>query len=496
MTKKCLLVLLLLLSISFCNYAQLKENKSEIVNGLNLIYNFKWEEGGNIFRQIINKYPERPAGYHFMSVIYMWHYLSNKDQQTYNNFLAYSDSTLERAQKDVDKAENEENLYLLGSCYNYRAVVFAFKGNYLDAAYASKKAETALSKVVSLNKNNYDACFGLGLYNFAISQIPSGFSWVLKIAGINGSRQSGYNHLKLASEKGLFSRTESIYFFSQILMNDDFDYAGSAGYINKLTEQYPDNIIFRYAKAVLLIKQKNPLKAKDLLLSIYHTPLENFKKTVSFTRFLLGDVYYKLNMYDSASVCYSDFLKNLVDADYSGIAAYRCGICYEMLNNHNEAVKYFKLAKNGNRDLEDDAYAYRKGSTFLKAAITSEEKKQIYAENLLESGDYNSAENMFNALLKLNISSSQKAEIYFYLSEIKWNINNTDESINLAMQVKDLPAGNEEWIKPFALYNAARGYKSKNDFFKVKDLVDEVQSCSGYDYEQTLLKKVDKLNLR
>lgn len=496
MAKKFLLGVFLVLSFSLSNYAQLKENEENIVNGLNLIYNFKWDEGGNIFGQIIKKYPESPVGYHFMSVIYLWHYLSNKDQQTYNNFLAYSDSALERAQKKADAAENEENLYLLGSCYNYRAVVFAFKGNYLDAAYASKKAETFLSKVVTQNKNNYDAYFGLGLYNFAISQIPSGFSWVLKIAGINGSRQSGYNYLKIASEKGLFSRTESIYFFSQILMNDDFDFTASVGYMNKLVEQYPDNIIFRYAKAVLLIKQKNPLKAKELLLSIYSTPLDNFKKTVSFTRFLLGDVYYKLNMYDSAAVYYSEFLKNLVDADYSGIAAYRCGICYEMLNNHNEAVKYFKLAKNGNRDLEDDAYAYRKGSALLKTTIANEEKKQIYAENLLESGDYSGAENMFNSLLKMNISSSQKAEIYFYLSEIKWNKNNTDESINLAMQVKDLPAGSEEWIRPFALYNAARGYKSKNDFFKVKDLVDEVQSCSGYDYEQTLLKKLDKLNLR
>ncbi|MDP4116547.1 MAG: DUF3808 domain-containing protein [Bacteroidota bacterium] len=496
MSKNYLLLLLIFVFSFTIGYPQIKEKKDEIISGLDLIYNFKWTEGNRIFEKIIREQPDEPVGYHFKSVSYLWHYLSNKDLNTYNIFLAYSDSALEKAIKKVDKQETEENFYLLGACYNYRSVVFAFKGNYLDAAYASKKAETYLSKVISLNKTNYDAYFGLGLYNFAISQIPSGFSWVLKIAGINGSKKTGYEYLKLASEKGTFSKAEAIYFYSQILMNDDFDYSTSANYLSKLIKQYPDNIIFRYAQSVLLIKQKNPKAAKDLLLSIYNTPLDNFKKTVSYTKFLLGDVYFKLNMFDSATVYYSAFLSDLVDADYSGIAAYRCGISYEMLNNRTEAVRYFKLTKNGNRDLEDDAYAFRKGSSFLNNPISAEEKKKIYAENLLECGDLNGAENIFNSLLKMEISPAQKAEIYFYLSEIKWNKKSTDESINLALQVKDLNSGKEEWIKPFALYNAARGYKSKNDFFKVKDIVDEVESYSGYDYEQTLTKMLNKLNLR
>lgn len=486
--------LLVLFSYTAC-YSQLYEKKAQILSGLDLIYNFKWDEGKEIFDNIINEQPDEPFGYHFKTTIYLWHFLSNKDVNSFNEFLSLSDSALNLALIKNEFKESEDYLYIIGSIYNYRAAAFAFNSNFLDAAYASKKAESYLSKVVAINKNNFDAYLGLGLYNYAISQVPSGFSWVLKIAGIEGSKKVGYDYLKLASDKGTFSKVDAGYFFSQILMNDEFDYETSINYLNSLSVLYPDNIIFRYAKAVLLIKQKKPQNAKSLLLSIYHTPLSNFKKTVSYTKFLLGDVYYKLNMFDSASVYYSLFLNDLVDADYSGIAAYRCGMSFEMLNNHNEAIKYFRLAKNGNMDLEDDVFANRKASFYLTKPVIPEVKKLVYAENILQSGDFSGAENIFNSLLKLDISNSLKAQIYFNLSEINWYKKNIDESLNFATLSKEIDSGNEEWIKPYALYNAARVFKSKNDFFKVKDILDEAESHSGYDYEQTLIKMLNKLKV-
>ena len=248
---------LLVILFTSLNFAQ-PEIEKNISKALEQSYNFKWEDAEETLNKLIEKYPEDPRGYHYLSGIYLWYYLGSKNKTDYDRFVDYSDTTIDKAEKIIDeKPEDEKTLYILGADYNYRAIVFTNAGNFLDAAWATKKSESYLSHLLSIDSLQYDAYLGLGLYNFAVGHIPSAFNWALSLVGFDGDKETGLKYIKIAAEKGKRSKVEAQYYLSQILSEVMFDYDGSKKYIKSLIKKYPDNLLFNYSLAVLELKQRN-----------------------------------------------------------------------------------------------------------------------------------------------------------------------------------------------------------------------------------------------
>ena len=158
---------------SFSNYLTNKEIQDLVIRGLDKSYNFKWNEAAQIFDQIITKFPDDPRGYHYQSSLSLWYFLSSKDKDEYENFLKYSDLTIEKGDNLIEKEPNNKDLlYIIGANYTYRAIAFSKAEHYLDAAWATKKSESYLNRVVELDSTYYDAYLGLGLYNFASRSNP------------------------------------------------------------------------------------------------------------------------------------------------------------------------------------------------------------------------------------------------------------------------------------------------------------------------------------
>src|SRR3989339_1657003 len=181
----------------------------EIKVGLELCYNFKWNQAEENFSGIIKEHPEKTDGYHFLSGIYLWYYLGNRDKDDFTSFVKYSDKAIEAAQPQLDEKPQSAYLnYLLGSNYMYRAIAFTREENYLDAVWASKKSELYLNTALELDSQFTDSYLGLGLYNFAVGQIPSAFQWALSLAGIKGEKQIGINFIKKVATQGSVAKVE------------------------------------------------------------------------------------------------------------------------------------------------------------------------------------------------------------------------------------------------------------------------------------------------
>jgi len=75
---------------TFFSSAAFPQNVSkDIRTGLELCYNFKWKQAEEIFSTMIKENPENSNGYHFLSGIYLWYYLGNRDKEDFNNFVKY-----------------------------------------------------------------------------------------------------------------------------------------------------------------------------------------------------------------------------------------------------------------------------------------------------------------------------------------------------------------------------------------------------------------------
>lgn len=480
-TNKFYIIITLLFFPSYI-FAQSRIPEKNIIQGLEQSYHFNWEKSEEIFRDIIKKYPDRPEGYHFLSSIYVWFYLSSKDKNDLNIFTDYSDSAINRGVELLE--ENEDNdtiLCLLGSNYSYRAIAFAAAENYLDAVWAGKKSESFLTEVLGINPEKYDAYLGLGLYNFAAGQTPGAFRWVLKLAGMGGDKELGIKYIKLAADKGKYNKIEAQYYYSQIANSED-----AIEYLTELINKYPENILFNYSLASLNIRDRKLDKAKKILRKINNYNNEKFVQVTSFSNFLLGDIFYRKNEFDSAVVCYKKFLQTTPDNDYTGIASYRLGISYEIVGARDSAIMYFSKCENGNMDLDDDIYAKRKGSLYLKRTLSENEISVIKAANMIDSGNYSEAYDSLLQVLKKITSDKLKAEAYLYLSEVAFNLGEYNESLSLASASLKTEASDEKWILPYACYYAARANYYLGDKVAVNYFIDEAEDYSDYDYQNKM----------
>lgn len=467
-------------------FAQRNIDKS-IKKGLELSYQFKWEEAESIFTELIAKNPELPAPYHYYSGIFLWYFLSSSDEADLVNFTKYSDLAIENAKKLlVENPENTNLLYILGANYNYRAIAFAQAENYLDAIWASKKSESFLREVLLQAPDHADACLGLGLYSFSISQVPAAFSWALNLAGIKGSIEEGLSYIRRAASDGEYSKVEAQYYLSQILSGVVFDFDEASQHLTKLSKKYPSNLVFNYSLAVVDIKNKKLASAEKTLLNIVKSDQTKFRKVIAFSNFLLGDVHFKQNDFVKAVNFYQTFLKQTPDRDYTGIASYRLAISYELVGDRIKAEDHFGKCGMGNMDLEDDVFVKRKGNIYLKRTISEAESNLIRFANMIENAKYKSAFDSLNNLLAKVKTEKLKAEILYYMSEAAFFLGNYTESAELAENSFSSNQNDEKWVKPFAYYNAARAYHELKDYLKRDKFIELAEENNEYDYQNML----------
>lgn len=464
--------------------------ESTIKKGLELSYHFKWNEAEKIFSDLIKKHPDNPTPYHYYSGIYLWYYLSSHDEADLSSFTKHSDLAIAKASDILeDDPQNTELMYILGANYNYRAIAFARAENYLDAIWASKKSESYLREVLKREPENADACLGLGLYSFSVSQVPSAFSWALSLAGIKGSIEEGLNFIRQAAEHGDFSKVEAQYYLSQILSGVVFDFEESAKHLNRLSRKYPENIVFNYSLAVIDIKNKKLSAAEKILSAIVKSDQSKFKKVIAFSNFLLGDVNFKQNQFENAIKYYEIFLEQTPDKDYTGIASFRLAVSYELTGNRKSAEEYFLKCSSGNMDLEDDVYAKRRGAVFSKRTLSESEADLIRFANLVDDANYKSAFDSLSSLLERVKTDKLKSEIFYYMSEALFYKGMFNESAEYAEKSFSANYSDEKWIKAFAYYNSARAFHHLNEFDKRDGFLELAEDHNDYDY-QTVLKNL------
>ena len=474
-----------------------KEIEKNINKGLEYSYNFKWEKAGEVFRNIIKKYEDDPRGYHYLSGIYLWYYLSTKDEEDMLAFISYSDSVIEKAEAKLEINPTDENwLYTIGSTYTFRAIAFAKSEVYLDAAWASKKSESYLNEALEIKPDLYDVYLGLGLYNFAIGQIPAAFKWALNLAGIDGDKETGIKYIKLAADKGNHSKVEAQYYFSQIVAEFFNDVETSSLYLKNLVKKYPANLLFNYSLASIYIKDRKLREAEKILRKISSVDNSKFIQIISFSNFLLADIFFKKNEFDSAKIYYHKFLETTTDNDYTGIVNYRLAVSYEITGDRLTAEKYFEQTNSGNMDLDDDIFARRKGNIYSKRTMSENEIELVKGANLIDSGNYKTAYDTLTSLLVKIQSEKLRAETYLYLSETTFCLGKLGESLSLAAAALKTDISDEKWIAPFACYYAARANKELGDSTAVSYFIDKAEDYSDYDYENRLKNLIYSINVK
>lgn len=234
-------------------------------------------------------------------------------------------------------------------------------------------------------------------------------------------------------------------------------------------------------------------KAQAYLEKILNEKNINFKQLISFSNFLMGDVYFRKNNFEDASLFYIKFLTSTPIKDYTGIASFRLALCYELTGDRTKAIGYFAASGKGNKDLDDDIYAKRKGVIYQNRSVSKNEIELIKASNLVENGKYEAAVDTLNNLLPILKKEEQIAEVKLLLTDAYYFLNKNDASLKAGKEALTFDGKEDNWIKPFAMYYLARTHLKKGELAEAKYYVNEADDFSNYDYQNKLKNLLDSL---
>ncbi len=409
--------LILFLLIAF-NFVYSSDKKNTLKKGIELSYNFNFEESEKIFQKLIKDYPDDPEGYLYLAQNYMWSYLGSKEEKEYENFAKLIEQSIEKLKDKLSKEKLKyEVKYLLGKAYMYKAMALMNKGDNLQAFLSTKSSVEYLNDVLEDNKEFYDARLGIGVFQYALDFIPPVFKWAVSMTGLTADKEKGFKNIQLAYKKGFDSKTEGAFHLGKIYSDYLANYDSSALFLNNIISKYPNNTLFLYQCAITQLLNRNLTAAERLLNKVISLNNSKFKQTTAFAYFLLGDINFRRNNFDKATNFYEKFLENTKITDYSGIAYYRLSFCYLMKDNEEKSKKLIALSNSGNDDIQDDIFANMEGKKIKEYGWSNDRKILQLANNFLENAEYDSVITYLNDRLD-NIKDKEFRQIgELYLSE-------------------------------------------------------------------------------
>ncbi len=491
--KKLLSFIIILFLFTPFSYSQHYTDK-QIQVGLDKIYNFNWADGTKIFNKLIKQDPKDPRGYFYKSIIYLWYYLGNFNEAYLDTFNYLSDKTLDLANEKLKTKATAELNYLIGADYYNKSIAEARSGNYLQALWTSNQMKKYLDDAVKIKPALYDAYLGIGLYNFALSQIPSSLEWAANLVGINADKEAGLNFVKKAAQKGKLSKVDAEFYLSQIYSRVIVDHPAAKELLNKLVRRYPNNLLFVFSLAWVNYELNDINAAQKQLKEVIATKDTLYPFVVSNSYYLMGNIFYAKNLCDSAITYYKLFLKKAVNDDYKGIANLKIGLCYEMDGNRKEAVKYYENASSGNSDIDEDQYAERKKDEFLDKKLSANQIKLIRFSNLIKQNKLSAAKDSLKSFIKLpKLKNENLAEAYLYLSEISFYQKRYKESLDFAVKCIKTETSSEQWIRAYAHYFAAWDSYYLKNYLDAKLFLLQIDELDEYDFSNSLLNKIYSL---
>ncbi|WP_337044152.1 tetratricopeptide repeat protein [Emticicia sp. 17c] len=256
-----LLILSIIQLFSFSVDAQLlndNDTKQIIIKGLDKLYNYEFKEADAFFQKVKAKYAQHPVTPLLNALQIQWQNLPlEKNQKAVEQYM----TMLEKCQKLAepmlsDPNKKAEATFFLLASHGYITLAYNYRKEQLKAANEARKAYSYLKDGFTMMERNPEFYFTSGLYNYYRIQYPETHPIVKPVVIFfeNGNKKLGLSQLELAAQRSVFSRIEAAYYFMNVNIKYELNFAKAFTYASLLHEKYPNNPIYlmRYTEVLVM----------------------------------------------------------------------------------------------------------------------------------------------------------------------------------------------------------------------------------------------------
>lgn len=359
--------------------------------GLEEAYKFNLKESEQIYESALSLFPESPEPFYKLSKLYLWKYLGSRDQGQYEIYKKYAQLSMNRLEPLIDKDDENLKLLLLMAMLNQdEATALAYNYEPTDAFWPARRSNSYFEDLLDLDECNVNALLGSAIYNYSLSYVPGYLKWILNITGLETDYVLALEKLRQAKVCADKSIPELDFHLGVVYSEYVAEHDSAIVLFERLTDSYPNNIIFRYQSALAKVRNRKLEAARVDLERILLVQEEYFQQTKAFCYFHLAEINFANNNFETALEFYNRFISKTLDINYYGLAGLRMAICYYAIGDNENFKKNLLETKLGNEELLEDKYAMDLSAEYLSNGFSKNDLFVWELRNSLLAGKYDS----------------------------------------------------------------------------------------------------------
>jgi tetratricopeptide (TPR) repeat protein len=214
--------------------------------GLDAIYHYELESADQQFDELVRRFPSHPIGYTQKAEIIWWRALrSTKDKSLQASFERFTSEAFRKGEELLNQNPNDfYALFYLACAYGNqtRYGVYVTR-SYYRAMRSGLDGYEYVKRAHQLNPDYVDCFIGIGAYNYFAGSLPWPVRMFSPLFGVKGDKAKGFEHLKLAAEKGEYGQTVAKMVLLIAYFNEK-QFEECRKLLLELMDEFPTNPVF------------------------------------------------------------------------------------------------------------------------------------------------------------------------------------------------------------------------------------------------------------
>ncbi|MEO0140465.1 MAG: tetratricopeptide repeat protein [candidate division WOR-3 bacterium] len=280
----------------------------------------RYSQAEALMNEIISDYPDEPIPYILKAALldlYMADYEVNTREKEFYDLLKTGEK---KADAIIKSAKSSGDTRRLAWGYFYKGAAIGFKAfrkgraNPASAVTIAWDAVDNLALCLQTDSTIYDAYYPLGMYDYAISELPKSLSWLPFIKDKETRKQKGMEELEKAWRQGDYTRDLAQFSLVWVYLGEGR--AKDAYPLAKdLVARYPESRTFRWLLGTCQRRLGKWAEAEETYSELVYLVLNeqiHRPRNVLLATYWCAHAKYRVGKYEEA-LEYANFVLNLLD---------------------------------------------------------------------------------------------------------------------------------------------------------------------------------------
>jgi tetratricopeptide (TPR) repeat protein len=325
----------------------------DIITGIELLYDWKFDEAENLFYKIAAQKPKDPSGYFYLAMV-TWSRLASGfwSPEMVDQYGERIDKAIFIAKKKIEEEKADGFTYFyLGGALGFKGRFQLMQQKWLSSFFLALEAIKALETCQEMDPDNKDVLLGLGIFDYYTARLSGVLKFLSYLLIHEGDKEEGLRKLHVAADEAVYSSIEAKSLLLHIyLFLEHAHYPKALVLAQELAEKFDQAPRNKYLEGVAYIRIGNENKYMEVVDFLKRRAAhENSKEKAIIWRrrvYYLEASHSLIRRQTEKARSKLDTILSQPDPELDPLMLawplLKKGMSYDIEGNREEAIKYYR----------------------------------------------------------------------------------------------------------------------------------------------------------